>query len=106
MPVQSLIRTEGKRCGLFFRYKPPNPDEGFIRIYPGRLKLVICKLIFIFKFKFKLNFSVTDTYRVINVTIDTGVDEVMVEALNQFGLDSSDLNRYRLVEVSLEKGCK
>ena len=30
----------------------------------------------------------------------------MVESLDQFGLDSSDLNRYRLVEVSLEKGCK
>nr|XP_027205590.1 diacylglycerol kinase theta-like [Dermatophagoides pteronyssinus] len=86
MPVQSLIRTEGKRCGIYFRYKPPNPDEGAIRVYPGRL-------------------NVTDTYRVISVTIDTGVDEVMVEALDQFGLDSSDLNRYRLVEVSLEKGC-
>lgn len=48
----------------------------------------------------------TDTYRVITVTIDTGVAEVMIEALDQFGLDSSDLNRYRLVEVSLEKGCE
>lgn len=38
MPVQSLIRTEGKRCGIYFRYKPPNPDEGAIRVYPGRLK--------------------------------------------------------------------
>ncbi|KAF7494403.1 Diacylglycerol kinase theta [Sarcoptes scabiei] len=76
----------GKRYGVLFRYKPPNPDEGTIRVYPGRL-------------------NVTDTYRVITVTIDTGVAEVMIEALDQFGLDSSDLNRYRLVEVSLEKGC-
>ena len=38
MPVQSLIRLEGKRCGLFFRYRPPNPDDGYIRVYPGRLK--------------------------------------------------------------------
>ena len=30
----------------------------------------------------------------------------MVQALDQFGLDSSGLSRYRLVEVSLEKGCK
>lgn len=50
--------------------------------------------------------SVTDTYRVIRVTIDTSVAEVMVQALDEFGLASSDLNRYRLVEVSLEKGCK
>ncbi len=48
----------------------------------------------------------TDTYRVIPVTIDTSVEEVMVSALDQFGLDSGDLNRYRLVEVSLDKGCK
>lgn len=38
MPVLSLIRTEGKRYGVLFRYKPPNPDEGTIRVYPGRLK--------------------------------------------------------------------
>ena len=49
-------------------------------------------------------YSVTDTYRVIPVTIDTSVEEVMVAALEQFGLDSSDINRYRLVEVSLDKG--
>jgi diacylglycerol kinase (ATP) len=85
MPVQSLIRIEGKRCGLYFRYRPPNPDEGSIRVYPGKL-------------------NVTDTYRVIPVTIDTSVEEVMVSALDQFGLDSGDLNRYRLVEVSLDKG--
>jgi len=83
MPVQSLIRIEGKRCGLYFRYstlevfsilynilvknvskmkvyilesnniplncfnwnafflfryRPPNLDEGSIRVYPGKLK--------------------------------------------------------------------
>jgi len=55
---------------------------------------------------FYLLISVTDTYRVIPVTIDTSVEEVMVSALDQFGLDSGDLNRYRLVEVSLDKGCE
>ena len=50
--------------------------------------------------------SVTDTYLVIQITLDTTVEEVMVEALDQFGLDSVDINRYRLVEVSQEKGCK
>ncbi|CAG2179100.1 unnamed protein product, partial [Oppiella nova] len=85
MPVQSLIRVEGKRCGLFFRYRPPNPDEGSVKVYPGKL-------------------NVTDTYRVIPVTLDTSVEDVMIAALDQFGLDSGDLNRYRLVEVSLDKG--
>ena len=57
-------------------------------------------------FELILCFSVTDTYRVIPVTIDTSVEEVMIASLDQFGLDSGDLNRYRLVEVSLEKGCE
>lgn len=48
----------------------------------------------------------TDTYRVIQITLDTTVEEVMVAALDQFGLDSVEINRYRLVEVSQEKGCK
>ena len=42
----------------------------------------------------------------IHINLDTTVEEVMIEALNQFGLDSVDINRYRLVEVSQEKGCK
>ena len=45
-----------------------------------------------------------DTYREIEVTNDTSVEDVMKCALNEFGLDSKDINRYRLVEVSLEKG--
>ena len=48
--------------------------------------------------------SVNDTYREIPVTNDTSVEEVMIASLNEFGLDSKDINRYRLVEVSLEKG--
>ena len=50
--------------------------------------------------------SVADTFRTIPVKIDTSVAEVVVRALDQFGLDTDNLNRYRLVEVSLEKGCK
>ena len=85
MPVPSLTRREGKRAGIYLRYRPPNPSEGSIRIYPGKL-------------------NVNDTYRVIPVTNDTSVEEVMVSTLDEFGLDSHDINRYRLVEVSLEKG--
>lgn len=45
-----------------------------------------------------------DTYQIIPVTSDTSVDDVMVAALEKFGLDPRDINRHRLVEVSLEKG--
>ncbi|RWS29494.1 diacylglycerol kinase theta-like protein [Leptotrombidium deliense] len=85
MPVQSLSRKEGKRPIIFFRFKPPNPAEGTIRVYPGRL-------------------NVNDTFRVISVTNDTSVDDVMKAALDEFGLDAKDINRHRLVEVSLDKG--
>ena len=42
----------------------------------------------------------------IPVTLDTSVEDVMVKALDQFGFDSCDLIRYRMVEVSQEKGGK
>lgn len=32
MPVQSLTRREGKRPAIFLRYKPPNPDQGFVKV--------------------------------------------------------------------------
>lgn len=41
MPVQSLTRREGKRPCIYLRFRPPNPSEGTIRVYPGKLKLVI-----------------------------------------------------------------
>jgi hypothetical protein len=49
-------------------------------------------------------FSVNDTYREMPVNNDTSVEEVMLTSLKEFGLDQKDMNRYRLVEVSLEKG--
>jgi diacylglycerol kinase (ATP) len=48
--------------------------------------------------------SVNDTYQIIPVTNDTSVDDVMHASLVKFGLDPKDILRYRLVEVSLEKG--
>lgn len=38
MPVQSLTRRENKRPGIYLRFRPPNPNEGTIRVYPGKLK--------------------------------------------------------------------
>lgn len=88
MPVQSLSRKESKRPAIFLRFKPQNPNYGTVRVHPGKLNVL----------------NINDTYREIPVTNDTSVEEVMIAALNEFGLDSKDINRYRLVEVSLEKG--
>lgn len=38
MAVSSLTRREGKRPGIMMRFRPPNPNEGTIRVYPGKLK--------------------------------------------------------------------
>lgn len=38
MPVPSLTRKNGKRPGAMLRFNPPNPNEGSIRVYPGKLK--------------------------------------------------------------------
>ena len=38
------------------------------------------------------------------MTNDSNVDEVMVKALEKFQLDPTELDRYRMVEVSVEKG--
>lgn len=93
---------------------PPSaaePESGHHTGVPGKaqvsLRIVVVFIFFNLIFLFSLGYpSVTDTYRVIQITIDTTVEEVMVQALDQFGLDSVEINRYRLVEVSQEKGCK
>ncbi|XP_076356051.1 diacylglycerol kinase theta-like isoform X1 [Tachypleus tridentatus] len=85
LPVQSLTRREGKRPAIFLRYRPPEPDKGSIKVYPG-------------------NLGVTETYVTVPVTADTSVEEIMVQALENLGLDSTNLNRFRLNEVSLDRG--
>lgn len=45
-----------------------------------------------------------DIFRMIPVTSDTSVEEIMVSALDKFGLDASDINKFRLSEVTLDKG--
>lgn len=87
MPIQSLSRKETKRPAIYLRFRPPNPNYGYVRVHPGLL-------------------NVNGTYREIPVSNDTSVEEVMLTSLNEFGLDTKDINRYRLVEVSLEKGGK
>ncbi|KAG9510796.1 Diacylglycerol kinase theta [Fragariocoptes setiger] len=88
MPVLSLLRRE-KKAAILLRYRPPDQSKGIIKVYPGRLNLT---------------HKITDTYCTVEVTNDTNVDEVMIQALEKFHLDPNGLNRYRLVEVSLDKG--
>ncbi|GBM10457.1 hypothetical protein AVEN_263366-1 [Araneus ventricosus] len=85
MPVQSLTRKEGKRPAILLRYRPPDPNSGTVKVYPGK-------------------FRAADTHRVIPVTIDTTVEDVMAATLTEFGLDTSDINKYRLSEVTLDRG--
>lgn len=88
-PVISLISRREKQLrppAVLLRYRPPDSFTGSIKVYPGRL-------------------NVTDlTYCNVMVTSDTSVDDIMKQALDKFRLRSNDLNRYRLVEVSLDKG--
>ncbi|GIX90475.1 diacylglycerol kinase [Caerostris extrusa] len=85
MPVQSLTRKEGKRPAILLRYRPPDSDSGTVKVYPGK-------------------FRAADTHRVIPVTSDTSVEDVMAATLTEFGLDTSDINKYRLSEVTLDRG--
>ncbi|CAL1279215.1 unnamed protein product [Larinioides sclopetarius] len=85
MPVQSLTRKEGKRPAILLRYRPPDPNSGTVKVYPGK-------------------FRAADTNRVIPVTSDTTVEDVMAATLTEFGLDTSDINKYRLSEVTLDRG--
>ncbi|XP_074599951.1 diacylglycerol kinase theta isoform X2 [Brevipalpus obovatus] len=87
MPILNLTKKEGKRPGVFFRFRPPNPYYGKIRVYPGKLNVIF-----------------SEPYCTIPVTDDTSAEDVMKISLEKFGLESKDINRYRLVEVSLEKG--
>lgn len=81
-----IDRQQSRIPALLLRYRPPDTSMGSIKVYPGRL-------------------NVTDlTYCNVMVTSDTSVDDIMRQALDKFKLRSNDLNRYRLVEVSLDKG--
>lgn len=85
---RSLSSTlSNKPAAILLRYRPPDSFMGSIKVYPGRL-----------------NVNSDLTYCNVLVTSDTSVNDVMKQALDMFKLRSNDLNRYRLVEVSLDKG--
>lgn len=83
----SSYSTFSRPAALLLRYRPPDSFMGSIKVYPGRL-----------------NVNSDLTYINVLVTSDTSVIDVMKQALDMFKLRSNDLNRYRLVEVSLDKG--
>ena len=89
VPLTSLISKRDKQLrppSVLLRYRPPDSSMGSIKVYPGRL-------------------NVTElTYCNVMVTSDTSVDDIMKQALDKFKLRANDLSRYRLVEVSLDKG--
>lgn len=88
-PLANLISKRDRQMrppAILLRYRPPDSFMGSIKVYPGRLNvsdLTFCK---------------------VAVTSDTSVNDIMKEALEKFRLPTKDLSRYRLVEVSLDKG--
>ncbi|XP_067138852.1 diacylglycerol kinase theta [Centruroides vittatus] len=87
MPVQSLTRRENKRPSIYLRFRPPDADAGTIKVYQGKL-------------------SVLESHQIIDVTSDTSVEEIMITTMEKYGLDPADINKFRLSEVTLDKGCK
>ena len=43
-----LGKRDGKRTSLFLRYRDRDPDRGYIRVYPGNLRLVSLLLVLIY----------------------------------------------------------
>ncbi|KAG8185626.1 hypothetical protein JTE90_026087 [Oedothorax gibbosus] len=84
MPIQNLTRKDG-RIAIFLRFRSPDPESGYIKVYPGKLGNI-------------------EGHQVIPVTSDDEVNDVMERALEKFGLDPTDVTKYRLSEVSLDKG--
>ncbi|XP_042216322.1 diacylglycerol kinase theta-like isoform X1 [Homarus americanus] len=87
LPVGKLTRRDGKRPAVFLRYREKDNDEGCIRVYPSRL-----------------GGAVVMDQTVLPVTSTTCVTDIIVHALNKFGIPENKPDDYRLVEVILDKG--
>ncbi|XP_064104651.1 diacylglycerol kinase theta-like isoform X2 [Macrobrachium nipponense] len=87
LPVTKLTRRDGKRPAVFLRYRERGNDEGYIRVYPSRLGT-----------------AVSIDHTVLPVTSHTCVTDVIITALQRFGLPESKPDDYRLMEVMLDKG--
>nr|KAG5701307.1 hypothetical protein BaRGS_020669 [Batillaria attramentaria] len=86
VPIRSQLKTpDGKRPSVFLRYREKNPDRGYIRVYPGALR-------------------VSTTYKNIPVTRDTTSEELISLALRKFGMDDAQPENFSVMEVLLDKG--
>ncbi|KAG8225526.1 hypothetical protein J437_LFUL006065 [Ladona fulva] len=93
LPLQSVIRKEGKRPALFLRFKDSEIDCGEVNVYPGKLQL---------------NSEQQTRLPVVKVDGNSTAGDVIREALVQFGLASSleeaPVEDYRLSEILLDRG--
>lgn len=71
---------------IFFRRDQDN-DSGEVRVYPGKLQ-------------------VSEPFVVIQVNLNTNIRDLIMEALDRFGLDRSNIDDYRLSEILLDRGGK
>ncbi|XP_018899606.2 diacylglycerol kinase theta isoform X1 [Bemisia tabaci] len=84
-PVMNLHRKEGKRPAVFLRFKDSENDSGEVRVYPGKIQTLT-------------------PFVTVLVTSDTTVTDLVHDAVEQFGLENSQPDFYRLSEVSLDRG--
>uniref|UniRef100_A0A914EBL2 Diacylglycerol kinase n=1 Tax=Acrobeloides nanus TaxID=290746 RepID=A0A914EBL2_9BILA len=84
IPLRNMKRPEGKRAQIFLRYRD-DPDKAIVKIYGGWLRIPV-------------------TFTEIIVTKETLVQDVIRNALEEFGMDGTTWNKYNLIEVSLERG--
>mgnify|MGYP002716731862 FL=1 len=71
----------------FKYFRDQDNDFGEVRVYPGKLQ-------------------VSEPFVVIQVNISTTIKDLIVEALTRFGLNSRDVDDYRLSEILLDRGGK
>lgn len=84
VPLRNLKRPEGKRAQIFLRYKD-DPEKAIVKIYGGWLRI-------------------PETFTEIVVTKKAVVQDILMEALGNFGMDGLTWNKHNLIEVSLERG--
>lgn len=84
IPLRNMKRPDGKRAQIFLRYRD-DPDKAIVKVYGGWLRIPV-------------------TFTEITVTKETLVQDVLFNALDNFGMEGATWNKYALVEVSLEKG--
>uniref|UniRef100_A0A1I7RTX5 Diacylglycerol kinase n=1 Tax=Bursaphelenchus xylophilus TaxID=6326 RepID=A0A1I7RTX5_BURXY len=88
IPLRNMKRPEGKRAQIYLRYRD-DPEKAAVKVYGGWLRF---------------SFRIPVTFTEITVTKDTLVQDLLFNALEDFGMEGATWNKYTLVEVSLEKG--